>query len=248
FGSCAAGVVTKVGKVVSGFCTLIAAVSALSFTAQRAHAEGVFARSGQSPYAGDGLRPRDVPSPNGKSVVKIEGDRLESARLEVAGTSNAGAPAATPLEGIEVLPNPEILWSPEGYTFTVTASGQGVVGWWRTHLYVMDVAGKAQPRDLDSLVAPWYRTFAKCKYHENANFFAGAWLNGGKELLLVLAAPDHSNCANMGHFSGLRVYLPTWIVAEAIPEEELVERYGDKLGKWFKKVPERRTAEAAVKE
>lgn len=243
-----ADVVTKVVKAVSGFCASIVAVAVLASLAPPARADGAFAQSGQSPYAGDGLRPRDVPSPNGKSVVKIQGDRLESARLEVAGTSNAGEPATTMLEGIEVLPNPEILWSPEGYTFTVTASGQGVVGWWRTHLYVMDVAGKAQPRDLDSLVAPWYRAFAKCKYHENANFFAGAWLNGGKELLLVLAAPDHSSCTNMGHFSGLRVYLPTWIVAEAIPEEELVKRYGDKLGKWFKSVPERRTAEAAAKE
>jgi hypothetical protein len=224
-------------------CALIATVAAV----HPAQADGFFARAGQSPYVGEGLQRGEVPSPNGKSVVKIAPGRLESAQLEVAGTSNAGEPATTTLEGVEVLPNPEILWSPEGFTFTVTASAQGVVGWWRTHLYVMDVAGKAQPRDLDSLVAPWYRTFAKCKYHENANFFAGAWLNDGKELLLVLSAPDHSSCTNMGHFSGLRVYLPTWIVTEAIPEEELVKRYGDKLGKWFKAIPDRRTIEAAAK-
>lgn len=209
-------------------CAAVAAVSAGAVEPDR----GSFADAGHTAYVFGDLPPRDIAAPRGDAVLKVTEDAV---KLE----SRAGA---TVLEGINVLPNPEILWAPDGRAFTVTDSAQGVVGWWRTHLYLLDVNDKPVPHDLGGLVAPWYRTFATCKYHENANFFAGAWLDGDQELLVVLAAPDHSTCSNRGRFSGLRVSLSRWIVAEVIPEEDLVKRYGDKLGQAFKTVPSKQVA------
>jgi hypothetical protein len=198
----------------------------------RGHEEGSFAHAGYTAYVFGGLPSRTIPAPRGSAAVKVAEDKVM-----VEGKSGEQM-----LEGLNTLPNPEILWAPHGRAFTVTDSAQGVVGWWRTHLYLLDEADKPVPQDINALVAPWYKTFAACKYHENANFFAGAWLDGGEELLIVIAAPDHSTCTNMGHFSGLRVSLPRWVVAEAISEEDLVKRYGDKLGQWFRAVPEGRAA------
>jgi hypothetical protein len=196
----------------------------------KGHEEGTFSRAGYTAYVFGGLPPRTIPAPRGTAAIRVVEDKVV---VEGKGGEHA-------LEGVSTLPNPEILWAPDGRAFTVTDSAQGVVGWWRTHLYLLDENDKPVAQDVGALVAPWYKTFATCKYHENANFFAGAWLDGGQELLIVIAAPDHSTCTNMGQFSGLRVSLPRWIVAEAIPEQDLVNRYGDKLGQWFRNIPDGR--------
>lgn len=217
--------------IASGF-----AVTGRSWAGPDASAEGAFARGGHTAYVFGGLPPHSIPAPKGDAVIKVAEEQV----------TVEGKSGSVPLPDLNVLPNPEILWAPDGRAFTVTDSAQGVVGWWRTHLYLLDENDKPVPHDLGGLVAPWYRTFAKCKYQENANFFAGAWLDGDKELLVVLAAPDHASCSNQGHFSGLRVSLSRWVVAEAISEEDLVKRYGDKLGQWFNTIPEKRAAQAAM--
>lgn len=193
-------------------------------TEAEAEHEGTFARAGHTAYVFGGLPTRVIPAPLGSAAIKVTEEEL----------AVEGKGGAVPLPDINVLPNPEILWAPDGRAFTVTDSAQGVVGWWRTHLFTLDADDKPQPRDLAGLVAPWYKTFAKCKYQENANFFAGAWLKDGQELLLVLAAPDHASCTNRREISGLRVALDRWVVAEAIPGDDLVQRYGDKLGRSFR--------------
>jgi hypothetical protein len=192
--------------------------------------DGAFARAGHTAYVFGGLPTHTIPAPVGSAAIKVTEDQV----------TVEGKGGAVPLVDINVLPTPEILWAPDGRAFTVTDSAQGVVGWWRTHLFTLDADDKPAPRDLAGLVAPWYKTFAKCKYQENANFFAGAWLKDGQELLLVLAAPDHASCTNRREISGLRVALDRWVVAEAISADDLVKRYGDKLGRSF------RTARPAV--
>lgn len=182
---------------------------------------GIWAASGETPFIAPNAALRDIFAPNGMVSIKATGE----------GLTVVGRKQSTHLEN--VIGNPpvtEVLWSPDSRHFVVNESDGGVVGTWTTHFYTLDKSEHLISRDIASFIKPLANKMSKCESAEEANIGTVAWLNGGKELLLVAEVPPHSSCRNMGEVAGFRVSIESWKVIERLSENKLRKKWVSVLG------------------
>ena len=216
------------------FLALILFVTAAFVFAQAAMADGtassnccsgLWAASGKPPYVEPHLTPSEIPAPKGMISIKAVGSHL-SGNLVVVGRKRS-------VRLRQLMVNPpltEVLWSPDSRNFVINVSDGGLVGGWDTYFYSLDQDEYPVFRDVESLIRPLADTFPHCDDAEEPNIGAAAWLENGKELLLVAQAPPHSSCRNMGAIVGFRISVDSWKVIERIPENELRKKWGKILG------------------
>ena len=124
----------------------------------------------------------------------------------------------------------EVLWSPDSQRFALNVSDGGVVGGWFAKVYWIDESGGVNQIDIGSEVLRLANSLPRCEEREDANIGVVAWLDGGKELLLVAEVPPHSSCRNMGALQGFRVSATTGVVVEHISERQLRQKWNATLG------------------
>ena len=183
---------------------------------------GLWAASGKPLYVGPNFVPDKIAAPNGKFMV----------RASKGGLSLVGQKSITQLDNL--MPNPslmEVLWSPDSGSFIINVSDGGLVGSWETYFYRIDQHGKPVSRDIEGLVRPVANSFQQCDPCEEVNIgTAAAWINNGRELLVIAQVPPHSSCRNMGDILGFRISVASWRIIERIPEDRLRAEWGNVLG------------------
>lgn len=182
---------------------------------------GIWGAAAETPYIAPNLPLHDVISPNGRIAIKATGNGL----YVVNGQQ------AVALEG--VIGNPpvtEVLWSPDSKSFVINESDGGTVGTWLTHFFYLDQNGRPVSRDIESLVSTLASKMPDCASTETANIAAVAWLNQGKELLLVAEVPAHSSCRNMGAIAAFRVSIASWKMIEQLSGNTLRKQWPSVLG------------------
>jgi hypothetical protein len=201
-----------------------AAVVVLS-SAQVGDRTGIWAADGrrldQVPNSGR----REFPAPNGLLMIR-EGDGVLS--LVTKGRVTALDVPATPSLT-------ELLWSPDSTAFVINASDGGLIGTWDAYLFSVGADGRLMARDVRELIEPQAKGVAKCATNEVVNLGAGAWLQSGKALLIVLEVPPHTSCRNPGALVGYRVSFPDLKVLERVGESMLRSQWGELLGRRFAK-------------
>jgi hypothetical protein len=187
---------------------------------------GIWAALAQSPFIDSNIPLQDILAPNGFVSINSTNEglvvvgRRKNSRLE------------------EVIGNPtvtEVLWSPDSGSFVVNESEGGAVGLWNTYLYFIDRDDHPVYRNIEGLIRPLVDKVPQCDPPEDSNIGTVAWLNNGKELLLVATVPPHSVCRNMGQISGFRVSIESWKILERIPEKKLRKKWANYLGCQFAK-------------
>jgi len=182
---------------------------------------GIWAANGKPPYVGPDFAPSEIPAPNGRVSLKAY-----SGSLSLVGRKHS-------INLRKILVNPplmEVLWSPDSRNFVVNVSDGGLVGSWDTYFYSVDQDEYPAFRDIESLIRPIANKLPQCDMAEQANIGTVAWLNEGKELLLVAEVPPHSSCRNMGDLLGFRISVESWRITERISEDRLRKKWGKVLG------------------
>jgi len=166
--------------------------------------------------------PSDISSPDGTFVVKQTSDGLAVARVNGSPIDLSDIPFAPWLT--------EVLWSSDSLAFAVTASEGGWVGTWDAYIYSLDSTGQPVKHDVRSLIAPSLTGFPRCASVERAGIGAVAWLDGGKQLLVVAEVPRHSSCRNMGAVRGFLISAREWKVLAEVPAGKLRSEWAQSLG------------------
>jgi hypothetical protein len=192
---------------------------------QSVNRRGVWSPLAMFPYVSKSSS-QQIPAPNGLASIKVTDDGYFL-------ISKAGITFLDDIVSFPVLT--EVLWSPDSRAFVITGSDGGLVGTWETHFYSIETNGRPFLRDIEALVRPLTRTLPRCD--EQVNIGASAWLNAGKELLVVVEVPPHSSCRNMGAIAGFRVSVTSWRVLERISENRLRTKWGKYLGTRFTEQP-----------
>jgi hypothetical protein len=202
---------------VFALCLLLAAQMLFP---QAAYSAGIWGTSGRSPVDHPGSLPEEIPSPSGNVVVKETPDGLA-----LVGKNT------TVLEEILSIPTlTEVLWSPHSEALVVNASDGDLGGTWQPFLYSLDANARPTRRDLRRLLAPFIEKFPRCDSFAPANVAAVAWLDDGKELLVVAEVPRHSVCRNSGALEGFRISVAAWRISARLSEAELRRLWGNALG------------------
>lgn len=124
----------------------------------------------------------------------------------------------------------EMLWSPTGRFVSVTASDGGIVGTWSVNVFALDRDGGLHKHDNLRDAFKSADAFPDCDEKETPNIGAIAWLNNGRDILLVAEVPPHSSCRNMSALSGYLVQVESGKIIEQLSESQLREKWGPKLG------------------
>lgn len=126
----------------------------------------------------------------------------------------------------------EIIWSPYGGSFVVSGSDGGSVGTWGSLYYFINSDGSINSINIENIISSYLRDFPKCDDVETANFGAVRWVDK-RLLLLVVEAPPHSSCKNMGSIEGIVVDLANRRVVRKIKDANLRKKWKSMLGSHF---------------
>jgi hypothetical protein len=155
-------------------------------------------------------------SPDGRTRIQSDEDRA----VLVIGRSSIN---------IDDVMNPgltEVNWlRPAGSLFINSSSG-GTIGTWKTRVFV---ASGERHREVavGKLIAKEASLTSTCRY---LNVMSVAWLDGGKDLLVMQQVPNSSGCSHMGHAAFYVVDLTTERVKERLTIGDGAARYGQLLG------------------
>jgi hypothetical protein len=185
-----------------------------------AYGMGIWAASGRSPIDHPGSLPAEIPSSDGKVAIKETADGLA-----VVGKST------TVLQEVLSVPSlTEVLWSPDSRTFVVNVSDGDQAGVWQAFVYSLDPGDRPARRDLRGLLAPFTDRFARCDRPDPVNIGGVAWLDDGKDLLVLAEVPQHATCRNRGELQGFRVGVASWRVKAQIAQGELLTHWMSTFG------------------
>ncbi len=125
--------------------------------------------------------------------------------------------------------NPEVLWSPDSRSFTITGSEGGALGQYQTDAFLIR-AGKLVRIPLTKLIEEAFGHPVACSWPEKPNVAAVKWLEPSKTLLVAAEILGHSNCDSMGTFRGYVVDLEVPRVVKTYDQLAMKRLYGSYLG------------------
>jgi hypothetical protein len=202
--------------------------SPAGFTADQDIVDGIWSTAGKTLFVSNNDPPRDIQSPDKKTVVRYDKDGLYVAGKTVTRLQEINAP----------LPLIEVLWIPDSRGFVVNWSNGGLVGDWNTNYYALDADGRPVLHDIGAIIAPYVRGFAQCevdKGEPHTNLGTIAWAKNNRELFVVAEVPPHSICKNMGEIRGFRVSTDTWTVVEQLSDADVRSKWTVTLGQRLSK-------------
>jgi hypothetical protein len=132
--------------------------------------------------------------------------------------------------------NAEVLWSPSGARFSVTGSGGGAVGQYRTAIVSATNDGLGW-FDATPAVERAFGRPVRCGWPEAPNVGAVAWLSETR-LLLAAQIMGHSNCDSFGTFVAYRLGLTSGRVERRYDQLETKKRWRTQLGKELLSAPD----------
>jgi hypothetical protein len=195
------------------FITWLVAVTILTGQAQ--------AGGGQWGVSAIPLGDGEVWSPDHKTVLRETGDGLSVVGKRIDLLSDVLSPKWLT----------EVLWAPNSRAFVISGSDGGIVGEWKTHLYMLDTESKPVAHDVAGLIAPLVKEFPQCGEEASyVNLAAIAWMNGSDDLAVVAEVPPHGTCRNMGALRGFLISTRTWKVSAQLTEAELRDAWKSVLG------------------
>ncbi len=225
-------VVNKIRFVILSLLILIAVISKAiggDVVSSRSQCDGIWAAGAVSPYPDSGqsyldpdFTPTKIPAPNGIFSIYATSE----------GLSLVGKDSSTHLEVFP--PLMEVLWAPDSRHFAVNVSDGGLVGTWEAKFYSVDTNERPVSRDIQKIVKVLSNKLLECDPKEEANIGAVAWLNDGKEVLMIAEVPPHSSCRNMGTIFGFRVSVKSGRIIERISEKGLRKKWADVMGCRFR--------------
>jgi len=196
-----------------------------SISAQRCN--GIWAASAKPPYdESSSFGPSEVVSPNGLFSIRGTDEGLSL----VTGTGGKIL-----LPDVITPPITEVLWSTDSRHFAINFSDGGAVGTWMTSLYSLGDTDYPLQMEIQSLLKKSANKLPRCYRRETANLGIAAWLNNGKEMLLIAEVPPHSSCRNMGDIFGYRISVKSGAILERFSETVLRKKWGRVLGCRFAK-------------
>jgi hypothetical protein len=195
------------------------AVLAVCSTSSAADCGGIWSSSGKQPRVGDAYTADSIPSPDKKLSVSVSDESVEMLRQN-GGAAGLNVPANTAFM--------EILWSPESTSFSINVSEGTQDGPWQTFAYVVKNETPSWLTLYDAKNAAG--ALPRCETKTAPNLATLAWLEGGKEILVVAEVPDLPSCKNKNEVAGYRVSAETGKVIENLDAATLQQKFGKELG------------------
>ena len=169
----------------------------------------------------------DIPSPDGKKIIKVRGFRV---RIQMNGNHYW-----TPFGNFH---DAEVAWAPDSSRLFVTWTETGVLGPWHTEVYDVTDTGVVEipsvtrnvRRDLvarmkKAPVPKWVDSKALREMWSGLLYCAddvvgSQWLNGSREILVAALAGPDSGCKYMGDFVAYRIDVATGAILQSYSENE----------------------------
>ena len=160
------------------------------------------------------------PSPNGRSIVLIDGPRVwvrvDRRVRHLNRDVGLGWPA-------------EIAWAPDSSAFFITQTNDGLDGPWSSRIFLVGRDGVHVVDPARNAVGR-FRAQQSCAPSDVPNVAAAAWLDGAKRLLIVTEVPPRSSCAQTGKAAGYVVAIPSAQVERELTGEALHREFRARLG------------------
>lgn len=184
---------------------------------------GIWAASGGRPYVVGESTPNDVTAPNGELLLRgtYEGLVLAEGNRHFLIDWQVNPPLT------------EVLWAPDSKSFAINVSDGGLIGSWETRVYTVGKDGRPVRRDVEKYIRPYSKKLLHCEPGETANLGVVTWLNKSKEVLMIVAVPNHSTCRNMGSIFGFVVSIDSGKILKRVSARNLRQKWDSVLGCWF---------------
>lgn len=179
-------------------------------------------------------RQLELPSPDGKKVIRVRGFRV---RLLINGRQHW-----TPFGDMH---DAEVGWAPDSTRLFVTWTETGELGPWHTQVYDVTESGPVEISGVTRHVrpdmlrrmkrapipkwvaAPQERAMWRFLDYCADDVIGSQWLNGSAELLVAAMAGPDSGCKYMGDFVAYRIEVATGKLLQAYSAKEAHHLFGD---------------------